>query len=250
MKQNPITKNFLNLLGEEHGEELFNYLPDVQFFIKDLNGVFVMVNRGLLENYSLKDESEILGKTDFDLFPHYIATNFVKDDKLVFQGKKILNRIELVSRFDQSVDWFITNKIPLRSSKGEIVGLAAITREYLKITDSLSDTLGEIGKALEYIRKNYRKKIKLSKLAEIACLSESAFGRQFKKRFQIVPIQYIKTIRINAATQALIHSKDSLASIGTSVGFSDHSHFTREFVKTMGKTPADYRTEYLNSIKS
>jgi AraC-like DNA-binding protein len=248
MKTHPVTRTFLKKLGNEHGESLFDHLPDVQFFIKDRQGRYIMVNRCLLLNYGMKDESEILGKTDYDYLPRYIADNYVRDDQLVLQGKRIINRIELMSHFTRTDDWYITNKIPLASADGEVIGVAGITREY-GMWKETGGPMGELGNVLDYIKEHYAKNIELSKLAEIACLSESAFGRMFKRLFNMSPMQYIRAVRVNIACGLLIHTREPISEIAVKTGFADHSHFTREFAKVMGRPPKEYRDEYLKTAQ-
>src|SRR3954464_10057912 len=74
------------LLGDEHGETLFDFLADVQFWIKDAAGRYVRVNRGLLMNYGFPDESAIVGRTDRDLFPPHLADQYQRDDRTVLAG--------------------------------------------------------------------------------------------------------------------------------------------------------------------
>lgn len=47
--------------------------------------------------------------------------------------------------------------------------------------------------------------------------------------------------RLRAAAWWLVHSKTSLAEVGFLCGFSDQPHFTRDFQKRVGITPARYR---------
>ena len=48
---------------------LLDLLPDVAFFMKDLEGRFVMHNRRACEFCRVASEEETLGKTDFDFWP-------------------------------------------------------------------------------------------------------------------------------------------------------------------------------------
>ena len=93
-------------------------------------------NRAFLLNYSLEHpggdglagEEQVLGKTDYDLSPAFLADQFRLDDEQVLAGNRVVNRIERVGEDEGSADWNVTSKIPVLDSKGAIIGAAEITR--------------------------------------------------------------------------------------------------------------------------
>lgn len=107
---------------------LFDCLQGVQFWVKDRAGRYRAMNRACLLDYSLASFAEAEGKTDFDLSPAHIATQFRLDDERVLKGARIANRVELVGRFDHTAVWCVTDKVPLRNSRGRIVGTAGVAR--------------------------------------------------------------------------------------------------------------------------
>ena len=110
--------------------ELFNYLDDVRVWIKDRDGRISWVNRTTLVLYSPDDPQgrDILGKTDHDLFPAFLADQFLADDEYVLAGNRIVDRVELSHLPDGTTVWHVTNKIPLRGRDGAIIGTAGSTR--------------------------------------------------------------------------------------------------------------------------
>ena len=106
---------------------LIDSLPDC-IYAKDVKGRKTMANRGDLKNLRRETEAEILGKTDFDLFPPDIAEKFWTDDQKVIQGQPVINREEHF--FDEAgrENWLLTSKLPLRDPDGEITGLVGIGR--------------------------------------------------------------------------------------------------------------------------
>jgi hypothetical protein len=108
--------------------ELFDFLEEVQFWIKDRAGRYRWMNVACLLNFALNKREEVLGKTDFDLSPARIATQFRADDELVLAGRRVVNRVELVGRFDHSARWFVTFKLPLQNRRGRVIGTAGIAR--------------------------------------------------------------------------------------------------------------------------
>nr|WP_082408198.1 PAS domain-containing protein [Verrucomicrobium spinosum] len=102
--------------------------PTTQAWIKDRQGRYQWVNRAFLLNYSLEQLDEVVGKTDADLSPAHLADQFRTDDEWVLAGGRIVNRVELVGRFDHTATWSITNKVLVRDSRGRLFGTAGTTR--------------------------------------------------------------------------------------------------------------------------
>ena len=46
------------------------------------------------------------------------------------------------------------------------------------------------------------------------------------------------------ASRALVYTGQALAEVAIGCGFSDQSHFTREFRRHFGRTPREYREHY------
>ncbi|NBV87749.1 MAG: AraC family transcriptional regulator, partial [Verrucomicrobia bacterium] len=88
---------------------LLDFVEGVQCWVKDPNGVYCWVNRAFLLNYSSEASPEaVVGKTDYDLSPKHLADQFRLDDSEVLGGSTILNRLELVGRFDHVSNWCLT----------------------------------------------------------------------------------------------------------------------------------------------
>ena len=83
--------------------ELFDFLEDVVFWIKDRAGRYQWVNVTNFLNLGLGRREDVLGKTDFDLLPAHLAAQFRADDERVLRGQAIANRIELIGGFDHPI---------------------------------------------------------------------------------------------------------------------------------------------------
>src|ERR1700675_4038488 len=113
--------------------ELFDCVEDVLVWVKDRHGRYCWVNRAFLLNYEMDDRhpspscpdpQDIVGKTDYDLSPAFLADQFRLDDEYVLSGNRIVNRIERVGELGGSAGWNVTNKIPVFDAKGKIIGTA------------------------------------------------------------------------------------------------------------------------------
>lgn len=98
-----------------------------------------------------------------------------------------------------------------------------------------------IAKVCEYIEKNYEEPIKLSDVAALVNMSESAFSHFFKKKTNTTFIDYITNLRIARACQMLTETSHTVAEICYTVGFNNLSNFIRIFKKKKGSTPNEYR---------
>jgi AraC-like DNA-binding protein len=246
MNAKKIKADFLKRMhSPQQMQLLFNHLPDVYFFAKNREGRFVMANDTFVRQCGVQTESEIIGKSDFDYFPLGRAESYVKDDLYVMgSGESIIDRVELAPDPGNSINWFITCKVPLYSADGEIIGLAGTARDITRAGLALRPYT-EMQAVLEYVRDNFSQQIEIKALAALVHLSISQFERRFRKVFQISPLKHIMNVRIRAASLRLTTTNDTIAAIAQECGFYDHPHFTRNFSKLMGVSPKEYRKQYM-----
>ncbi|KAF7764537.1 AraC family transcriptional regulator [Pseudoalteromonas citrea] len=95
----------------------------------------------------------------------------------------------------------------------------------------------------DFIHANFNRQIALLELANLVELSEYHFCRMFKLSFAQTLQQYLMSIRIEYAKQALKTSNYPLAHIALMCGFANQSHFGRNFKRYVGVTPSSYRRQ-------
>ncbi|WP_435009561.1 helix-turn-helix domain-containing protein [Tundrisphaera lichenicola] len=233
--------------------ELFDFVEDVLAWVKDRDGCYRWVNRAFLINLTLNDRQgsdsaspeDVIGKTDYDLSPAFLADQFRLDDEYVLAGNRIVNRIEQVGQPDGLTVWNITNKIPLVEVDGSIVGTAGLTRNLDATRLGLMPGSGSgFEPVLAYLRDHYHTHVTNRHLAKLAHLSVRAFERRFQASFHLTPQKYLRKLRMRMASRALVYTPKSMADVAIGCGFSDQSHFTREFRRHFGRTPREYREFY------
>jgi AraC-like DNA-binding protein len=241
-----IRPHIASIKHSVHFGELFDFLEDVVAWVKDHEGRYIWVNRAFRNNYALEhsgSEAEVLGKTDYDFSPAFLADQYRLDDEQVLEGKRIVDRVERVGESEGTIVWSVTNKIPVRDASGAIVGTAGITR-----TQNQPIRLGraapDFSAVLAYMREHYERPISNQQLAGVAKMSLRAFERQFVKSFHATPQKYLRKLRLRIASRALLYSKEPLAEVAVACGFGDQSHFTREFRRQFGFTPREYRERH------
>src|SRR6476469_8577811 len=126
------------MMTSSHFAELLDFLPDVLAWVKDRQGRYLWVNRAFLVQYSLDHQNEheedaaasVIGKTDYDLSPAFLADQFRLDDEQVLAGHRIVNRLERLGDARGGARgttvWNVTDKIPVADAKGVIIGTAGI----------------------------------------------------------------------------------------------------------------------------
>ena len=79
-------------------------------------------------------------------------------------------------------------------------------------------------------------------------VSDRTLRRHFNQNVGLAPKQIERVIRVQATMRALAeHPKLRQSELALSAGFSDQSHFTREFKRMLGMNPGDF-TRYLGAF--
>lgn len=134
-----LSKGFFNMESNEYGkykivsqlEALAPILPSI-FYWKNKNGVYLGVSTFLLEAAGLNSSLDIIGKTDFDLWPQF-AEELVKNDQEVMKTGKAMHKEEDIITVDGSIRHFAAVKVPLHDDNGNIVGIIGNS---IEITDT------------------------------------------------------------------------------------------------------------------
>lgn len=224
--------------------QLFDALEDVQYWVKDRTGRYRAMNRACLLDYGLDSLDEADGRTDFDLSPAHIAEHFRMDDERVLQGAAIANRVELVGRFDHTAIWCVTSKIALRDHRGQIVGTAGVSRPLKSGGEPRGCPLTGLAPAIAFMREHLAERVSNADLARSCGLSLRVFLRRFRAEFGTSPHAYLRRLRVRLTCRPLVYSDAPLATIAAAHGFSDQSHFGREFRRELGMTPTRYRHHF------
>ncbi len=108
---------------------LINNSPDL-FFYKDSEGRFILVNRTFADLSGLRDPSDAVGKTDFDIYRRELAEKYRSDDQRVMDSCQPSEAIE--ERFvspDGMARWMETRKVPITDAADRVVGLLGTSRD-------------------------------------------------------------------------------------------------------------------------
>ncbi len=139
---------------------------------------------------------------------------------------------------DKMIDFFIVLKIMCQSEK-----------KVLLCSENYKQTYDERGNkkmtdVYTYIRENYFKQISLEQIAKIAEMSPISFSRFFKKNCGAGFVEYLNRVRTNKACYLLRETEYQVQDIAVECGFESISNFNKQFRKSEGLSPRDYRAQY------
>ncbi|WP_353143736.1 AraC family transcriptional regulator [Acinetobacter pragensis] len=122
------------------------------------------------------------------------------------------------------------------STLAYLFGKHAREKQSLK---SLPEAQQKIQLIQEFLAAEPEKEHQLADLAQMAGLSQWHLLRQYKKYTGLPPHAWLVQCRLRKSLKLLKQGQD-IALTAQLCGFSDQSHFTRHFKKSLGCTPAQY----------
>ena len=225
-------------------EELFDRVPDVVFFVKDLHGRYRVVNQTLVTRCGGRSKNDLLGRTAREVFPAPLGIRFLEQDLAVCRtGSAITLQLELHLYPTRLEGWCLTDKVPLRNHEGVVVGVAGISRD-LQPTGKDAEGFAELAAVLDHTRDRFGSQLRVEDLARIAGLSIYQFNRRLRLLFGITASQLVTKTRIDAASAMLRTTSRPVADIAHACGYFDQSAFSRVFRRTAGLTPRQYRERH------
>ena len=125
-KTSPSGKNLNRLLHDTDSLylSLVENLP-VSVIRKDSEGRIVFVNERFCQEVD-KSMDELLGLTDYDLFPAELAEKYQQNDRDVMQQGEVFHDVEEHSLPDGSCRYVELFKSPVKNDAGEVTGLQCI----------------------------------------------------------------------------------------------------------------------------
>jgi PAS domain S-box-containing protein len=108
-------------------EAILNNIPDIAW-LKNKEGRFIAVNEPFGRACGVKP-SDLVGKTDFDIWPLELAERYIADDREVMTSGKRKNVEEPLADKEDKIAWIETIKTPIYNEKGEVIGTSGIARD-------------------------------------------------------------------------------------------------------------------------
>jgi len=109
--------------------------------------------------------------------------------------------------------------------------------KHLRAIATLGEQSHRTAKAVEWVRVNYAKPLRVEELASVARMGVSTLHHQFRSLTAMSPLQYQKQLRLHVARERMLNDGMDAASAGFEVGYESASQFNREYSRFFGQPP-------------
>ncbi len=96
----------------------------------------------------------------------------------------------------------------------------------------------QIARAIDWLKDNFDKPVRIEDLAAKAGLSLSAFHSHFRAMTAMSPLQFQKRMRLNEARRLMFTERMDASTAAFEVGYESLSQFSREYGRLFGAPPA------------
>ncbi|RWX78423.1 AraC family transcriptional regulator [Neorhizobium lilium] len=94
-----------------------------------------------------------------------------------------------------------------------------------------------IARAVNWLRANFHRPLRIEELAEVAGMSLSSFHHHFKAVTAMTPVQFQKKLRLHEARRLMLVEGLDVGTAGHRVGYQSPSQFSREYSRLYGMSP-------------
>lgn len=109
--------------------------------------------------------------------------------------------------------------------------------KHLRAIATLGEQSHRTAKAVEWLRTNYAKPLRVEELADMARMGVSTLHHQFRSLTAMSPLQYQKQLRLHVARERMLNEGLDAASAAFEVGYESASQFNREYSRFFGQPP-------------
>ena len=95
----------------------------------------------------------------------------------------------------------------------------------------------QIARAIDWLRGNFTRPLRIDDLATQANMSTSTFHHHFRALTAMSPLQYQKWLRLNEARRLMLTERLDATNAAFQVGYESPSQFSREYSRLFGEPP-------------
>jgi AraC-like DNA-binding protein len=225
------------LLGEE------TYLYDATSFLISSVDLPVVANiieatnekpyLGLILELDLREISQLIVDSGLPLNRSRQAQKGIAVGKL---------SLPLLNAFQRLMDLLVENeniKILAPLVKREIFFRLLMTNQgpLLQQIVASGSHSNQISRAIDWLKNNYTRPLRVNELAAYSGMSKSAFHNHFRVMTSLTPLQFQKRLRLNEARRLMLTENFDALTSTFEVGYESPSQFSREYSRLFGAPP-------------
>jgi transcriptional regulator GlxA family with amidase domain len=207
------------------------------------SGAFLLAESGILDG---KEATTHWGYAD--LFKHRYPNIALKPDKMITHQDAIYCSGGGMAWFDLAlllIERYCGHDIATNTAKAYVIDIARGNQSaYAQVSSKKYHLDKDVLRIQEWLENEFHQLIKLDELAITFNFTPRTFNRRFKKATGQTPLQYLQSIRIEAAKKRLESQNSPLEKVINEVGYEDLSSFTRLFKNRTGLSPSQYRNKF------
>ena len=235
----PAGRGHYGLVLVQSGRAEYRFFTGDRFTIEEGDVLFLSPKCA----YSIVTEKEFKHYTvNFDIHEDSSILDVLAQPYCLLQ-KKSMESIELV--FKEMINlWGMKKPGFEMRSMGYLYEL--LSQFYSAYIDAQkADACQRLFHAKEYIEQHFASPVTLEYLSFLSNMSVTNFRREWKKHYSESPMQYRDSIRLYYAKQYLSSGYYTVTEIAKKCGFDDASYFVRFFKKKTGRTPNEFKKQFL-----
>ncbi len=151
---------------------------------------------------------------------------------------EIMLQLPYMKSFERMLHFFRLMDIIGRSDSN----IQLASKEYIKKRFTTGSK--RIAAIHEYLMKNYREDVDLKNLSGLVHMAEGSLCRFFKMKMGMTIFEYLNQIKIEFACKLLMDQDLSILEVCYDSGYNNLSHFNKQFKKTTGVAPSEYRKRF------
>ncbi len=209
----------------------------------------------------LKEPANLTAEAVVTYFPVDILDKLTNDPIVLSKTRNLFEKAKRGLRFFGETKKKVANQLegmtdietlPLIIKFLEIINILLSSTEYeplanLGYNHSYKEKDTErMNIVYKYLMMNFSNPISLEDIASIANLTPPAFCSFFRKRTQKSFTGFLNELRIGHACKLIQNQKLSIPEVCYESGYQNFTNFNKSFKKITGKTPSNYRKEYLH----
>ena len=223
---------------------LLEDLPHVMFCAKDRAGTYLVANQAFADRAGVREPSAVVGRCAPDLFDAELAASYTRQDAELWSSRQPLrNQLELITRPDGALGWYVTTKVLVADVDGSEF-LASLSVDLRAAGDAPTAHAG-VAAAVDYARRHCTEHVLVGDVAAAASMSVVQLERTIRRIIGISVRQLLVRFRVERAIALLATTDSTLSEIAARCGYYDQSAFTRQFRRVVGVSPGAYRTQGL-----